>query len=38
MYLEFEDQHINNWTTIPLTDYIETMSQGYCAECREMIP
>ena len=38
MYLEIKDQDIENWTTIPVTDYIETVLQGYCDQCREMIP
>ena len=38
MYLTMKDQDIEKWNTIPLTDYVETMSQGYCDECGENIP
>ena len=40
MYLEIEikDRDIESWTTIPVTDYIETVLQGDCDQCGEMIP
>ena len=37
MNLEIKDQDIENYTSIPLTDYVETMSQGYCDQCGENI-
>ena len=38
MYLEIIERDIENWTTIPVTDYIETVLQGDCDQCGEMIP
>ena len=33
MDLEIKDQNIENYTTISVKDYIETILQGFCNQC-----
>ena len=36
--LDIKEKDIENYTNIPLTDYIETIQQGYCEQCKKNIP
>ena len=38
MYFEIKDHDLENYTTIPVKDYVETRSQGYCDQCGDNIP
>ena len=38
MDLEIKDQNIENYTTISVKDYIETILQGFCDQCGKNIP
>ena len=36
--LDIKEKDIENYTNIPLTDYIETIQQGYCEQCKKTFP
>ena len=38
MVLDIKDKNIEEYTNIPIADYIETIQQGYCKQCQENIP